>query len=186
MITNTSKLLIRLSTTPVTLACLVIFILFTALVLPGQTQSADEYSGESSSPDLSFFYSRDYVYELAGEYGETGRQAYVQARYTFDIAWPLVYTLFLATSISWTLSRSLPGGSRWLLVNITPLAAMLLDLLENLSTSLVMLAYPDQVPLAAWLAPLFTLFKWIFVGASFITLVAGVVLYLVKKFKPGG
>ena len=95
---------------------LVIFLLFTALVLPkGSSQAALE-TNASGSPDLSLFYSVDKLYQMADAYGETGRDAYIRARFTFDLIWPLVYTLFLATAISWvyqmafTPERMSPNG----------------------------------------------------------------------------
>ena len=58
---------------------------------------------------------------------------------------------------------------------------MALDYLENLSTSLVMARYPDPTPVIVWLAPVFTLSKWIFVGGSFVVLVVGIVAALVRR-----
>jgi hypothetical protein len=49
----------------------------------------------------------------------------------------------------------------------------LFDYLENLSTSLVMLRYPDHTAVVDALAPIFTLVKWIFVGGSFALLFIG-------------
>lgn len=35
---------------------------------------------------------------------------------------------------------------------------------------LVMLAYPDRIPLLLWLVPFFTFSKWLVIGASFAAL----------------
>ena len=180
MISRLSHFINKKSTTPVTIAALIIFVLFTALVLPSQANSADEYGGDSRSPDLSLFYSPTYVHDLAAEYGEAGREAYVRTRFTFDIVWPLVYTLFLSTSISWLFMRVFPRGSKWRLMNTAPLGAMILDLLENISSSLVMLSYPNPAVIAGWLAPVFTLLKWSLVGISFLLLLTGAALYILK------
>ena len=42
-------------------------------------------------------YSTSDLYEMAQSYGADGRGLYVKARFTFDLVWPLVYTLFLVT-----------------------------------------------------------------------------------------
>ena len=94
-----SRWICRVSTGRVALAGLVVFVLFTALVLPQQARLADGSSGGAGSPDLSLWYSADDLYAMAESYGEAGRDAYVRARFTFDLVWPVVYTLFLATSI---------------------------------------------------------------------------------------
>jgi hypothetical protein len=166
----------RASTGWVALAALLIFLLFSALVLPQQASRAAQETGSSDSPDMSFFYSPSDLYELAEAYGEQGREAYVEARFTFDLIWPLVYTLFLATAISWAFGRAFAPDSRWQLANLAPLLAAILDYLENLSTSLVMLRFPDQTPLVDLLAPVFTALKWSFLGASFVLLVGGIVV----------
>ncbi len=160
----------------VALAALLVFLLFSALVLPQQATLAEQQTGSADSPDTSFFYAPRDLYAMAEAYGEEGRQAYVQARFTFDLVWPLVYTLFLVTAISWIFGRAFPPDSRWQLANLVPLLGALFDYLENLSTSLVMLRYPDQTAVVDFLAPAFTLAKWSLLGASFLLLSGGIVV----------
>jgi hypothetical protein len=171
-----SEWLSRVSRGWVALTALIIFTLFTALVLPQQATEAEQKTGSGESPDTSFFYSPSDLYQIAESYGEQGRDAYVRARFTFDLVWPLVYTLFLATAISWVFGRGFAPDSPWQRANLAPLLGALFDYLENLATSLVMLRFPDQTPLADLLAPLFTAMKWSFLGASFVLLFVGVVV----------
>jgi hypothetical protein len=160
----------------VALAALVVFLLFTALVLPQQATKAGQETGSAESPDTSFFYTPGDLYRMAESYGEEGRQAYVRARFTFDLVWPLVYTFFLVTAISWVSGKAFAPESRWQRANLAPLLGALLDYLENLSTSLVMLRYPAQTAVVDLLAPLFTALKWGVLGASFVLLLGGIVL----------
>ena len=162
----------RRSTSRVTLLALVLFILFLVLVLPRQTPMEGEAGGDTQSPDLSFYYSADELNRMAESYGAEGRQAYVRARFSFDLIWPLVYTLFLSTSISWLAKRSFLRNSPWQQANVVPVAGALLDLLENLATSAVMIHYPRLLPVTARLAGFFTLIKWALVGGSFLLLLA--------------
>jgi hypothetical protein len=173
----------RVSTGWVVLAALVIFLLFMAFVLPGQSRSAGEASGGAGSPDTSFFYSAGDLYRMAEAYGPEGRAAYVRARVTFDVAFPLVYTFFLVTAISWVFARAFPPASRWQRANLAPLAGALFDLLENAATSLVMARFPAQTPIAAALAPLFTLAKWVFVIGSFVLLFVGIAAALWRRIR---
>jgi hypothetical protein len=166
-----SDWLSRISTGRVTLFALIVFILFTALVLQGQAEQGRQDTGEVGSPDLSFFYSPDQLYAMAESYGVDGRQAYIRARFTFDLAWPLVYTFFLVTAISWLNAKVSPSGRLLSLSNLTPVLGAIFDYLENLSTSLVMFRYPDKTPVVDVLAPLFTMVKWTFVAGSFVLLV---------------
>jgi hypothetical protein len=169
-----SKWLRQMSTGWVTLFALAVFLLFSALVLPRQSASAPQGSDAVGSPDLSLYYSPGDLYRMAEAYGEEGRARYIQARFTFDLVWPLVYTLFLVTAISWLFARAFPPDSGWQRANLAPLLAALFDLLENVSTSLVMLRYPDPTPVVDGLASVFTLLKWGFVAGSFVLLVGGV------------
>ena len=134
-----------------------------AAAVPGAGQ-------RGGTPDLSLFYSQADLYRWAEAYGEQGRQEYVQARFTFDVAWPLVYTFFLVTAISWLCAKAFEPASRWQLANLAPVLGMSFDFLENIATSLVMMRYPLPTPLLDALAGVFTLFKWGFIGASFVLL----------------
>jgi hypothetical protein len=161
----------RVSTGWVTLVALIVFALFMGLVLPGQAADAEMEAGGAGSPDTSLWYSPRQLYDMARAYGEEGRQAYVRARFTFDLVWPLVYTAFLSTAISWLSRKGFPAGTLWQRTNVAPLLGLLLDYAENVSTSLVMARYPARTPLVDWLAPPFTLAKWLFVGGSFLLLI---------------
>jgi hypothetical protein len=166
----------QISNTWIALSGLVVFLLFSALVLPGQSALAEKYAGSVGSPDMSFLYSPDDLYDMAEAYGDEGRTAYVRSRFTFDVMWPLVYTLFLSTAISWIYGRAFAPNSRWQLANLAPTFGALLDYLENVSASIVMLRYPDQTAVMDTLAPIFTLVKWIFVSGSFALLLVGAVV----------
>jgi hypothetical protein len=166
----------RHSTGRVALAALLIFVAFTALVLPPQSRSQ---ASEAGTPDLSLFYSKGDLYRWAEMYGEQGRQDYVSARFTFDVAWPFVYTFFLVSAISWLCAKAFAPGSRWQLANLAPVLGMLFDFLENIATSLVMVRFPQPTPLIDALAGVFTLLKWGCIAASFFLLLAalGVALW---------
>lgn len=166
----------QISNTWIALSGLAVFLVFSVLVLPGQSARAETYAESVGSPDMSLLYSPDDLYDTAEAYGEEGRTAYVRSRFTFDVIWPLVYTLFLSTAISWVYGRAFAPLSRWQLANIAPLLGALLDYLENVFASIVMLRYPDHTAVIDMLAPVSTLVKWIFVSGSFALLLVGAVV----------
>jgi len=174
----------RVSTGWVALSTMVIFLLFTALVLPRQSASAEAGARDVGSPDTSLYYSREELYRMAEAYGAQGRAAYVRARLTFDVIWPIVYTVFLSTAISWLTARAFKPGSPWRRANLAPVLGALFDYLENLSTSVVMLRFPDRTPVVDMLAPIFTLVKWIFVGGSFVLLFIGLAVGVYRLRRP--
>jgi hypothetical protein len=183
MLIKLSDWIQRVSKGWVTLSALVIFVLFTALVLPNQSSRVSTETRAAGSPDMSFFYNTNDLYRMAEAYGQTGREAYIRARFTFDLIWPLVYTVFLCTSISWVNHRAFNPGSFWQRMNLVPLLALSFDYLENISTSLVMLQYPNRLPLVATLASVFTLGKWILITGSFVLLVVGLVVLIWQRVK---
>ena len=165
-----SRTLVEFSNASITLVALVIFLIFSVVVLPGQSAAAAAYSGSSGSPDLSLFYSPNDLYQMAEQYGSAGRDAYVHARFSFDLVFPIIYTLFLATAISWILGTITPEASTWRILNLAPIPGMLFDFLENITASIVISRYPALSPISANLAPVFTFLKWVFVGSSFLIL----------------
>ena len=180
-----SRKLIKFSKRGITLVALAVFLIFSAVILPRQSAAVDAYSGELGSPDLSLFYSPSDLYHMAEQYGSVGRDAYVRARFSFDLIFPVIYTFFLVTSTSKLLDALLPKNSRWIMLNLAPIAGMILDLLENIAASVVISRYPALSSLSANLAPIFTFLKWIFIGGSFLILfISGITIIFSHKNKP--
>lgn len=175
MLARMSASLQRLATTRLTLLSLVVFVAFAVFVLPGQSSAMRQGAG---SPDISLFYTPADLYRMAEAYGADGRSAYVRARWTFDLAFPIVYGAFLILGIGWLCRRVFAVGSRWQKANLAPLAAVVLDFLENSATSLVMLRYPAHTAIIDSLAPLFTFSKWVCVVASIVILLGALALCL--------
>jgi len=167
MLKKLSDKVYRISSSWLALLSLVIMLSFMALVMPGESAKAAAYSAGFGTPDTTGVYSAEELLRMAESYGIQGRQAYIHARFTFDLAFPLVYAFFLSICTSWILARLLSPGTPWRLLNLLPLGAMLFDLLENVCTSIVMAAYPAVPLAAAYLAAIFTPIKWGFVASSF-------------------
>jgi hypothetical protein len=183
MVRRFSEWLLGLSTGPLALVALVAFLLFGALVLPGQSRLAAETAGGAGSPDTYFYYGAAALYGWAEAYGTEGRQAYVRARFTFDLVFPVVYSVFLATALSWSLWMTAPRRSAWRRANLLPFVGALFDYLENVSAALVMGRYPATTPVLDHLAGLFTALKWLCLGASFIVLLAALAAALRKRLR---
>jgi len=169
------------SKTPVAVAALIIFMVTVIFVLPGQSANASAETGGGDSPDLSFRYTVNDLYRMAEAFGPEGRSAYIRARLTFDVVWPIVYTLFLASMTSWLFSRGFPADSRWQSLNMVPVIGLALDYLENLSTVAVMWRYPLRTPVVDHAATVFTPLKWVFIGGSFILVIVGVLRLIWEK-----
>jgi hypothetical protein len=176
-----SEFFYRFSTGWIALAGLVIFLVFSMLTLPEQSAQTAAYSQGLGGPDTSLVYNGTMLRQMAETYGVEGRAAFLKARWTFDLAFPLVFTFFFVTSISWLFNRTLRLDSQFRMINLLPLLGMLFDYAENTATSLVMANYPNENLLAQVLAPIFTPIKWLFVGLSLLLVMIGLVLWIKKR-----
>lgn len=149
------------------LAGVVVFAVFTATVLPWQASVSSAYTDSFGAPDSSFWYTPGDLYAAAEAWGESGRSAYVRARVTFDVVWPLTYGFFLTTAIAWLIARGTRPGNRWRQIAVLPAVVVLLDYAENVCTATVMARYPSPTAVLAQLAPVFTASKWVLLAVCF-------------------
>lgn len=177
-----SEWLIRKSKPIVAFTALVIFAVFIILVLPAQPKIGVTEDFDPGYPDMSFWYTPDHLYDIAEAYGIEGRAAYVRMRYRFDIIWPLVYVGFLVTSLSW-MSGKISAGSKLSRINLLPIFAGIFDLLENLFASIVLIRYPRITPVIDVVTPIMTMLKWSLIGLSFLCLIGGLTVLLIRSFR---
>jgi hypothetical protein len=180
MFTKLSNWFLKISTWPLTLACLILFLVFSTLFLPIHNATAAVYAGELGTPDTSFYYTSAKLYQMADGYGSLGRAAYIRARFAFDIIWPLVYLAFLVMGISWMAKRSKINLRICGRLNLLPIIGVIFDFLENGSAVVVMARYPKTTPVFDVLSGIFTTLKWIFMAASVIILFFLAIFTLIK------
>lgn len=183
MIRGMSTWLLEFSKPAVALSGVLIFVVFLSWVLPSQAARAEKVRGDLGSPDRSVVYTPSDLYRMVEDYGPEGRADYIKERFTFDLIWPLVYVIFLSTTISWSFRSVFPPDHRVQRVNLVPLLGGILDYLENLSTSVVIWCFPARMPVVSWLATLFTLGKWVMIGVSFLLLTLGGILAVWRRLQ---
>jgi hypothetical protein len=159
-----------------------VFIFFMVVILPSVSNEASQM-GLTPSIDTNFSFDPNNIYNILTGYGEAGRQFYLFQRWTFDLVWPMVYGF----PIFFTLRRWLrKANSSWINFFIyLPLVAMMLDYLENITFSVIILLYPTEWIGLAYLGVLMSLLKWITLGVSLmaVTFLAVVVLvYNIVRF----
>jgi hypothetical protein len=173
----------KVSTRQVVMVTALVFLVFTAFVLPNQASQAEEFSKGLGSVDTSFVYSASDLFRVAEALGEEGRDHYVRARWTFDLIWPLVYTAFLATAVSYLLDKAFSHQGDWHMLNLIPLVGMVFDYLENIAATGVMMAFPDKLTWLALLSSWFTPVKWVAIGDSFTLIVIGLIAWVINSRK---
>ncbi len=175
-----SKVMVQKNNLIILLITTLVFLAFMIWVLPAVSETTREITGTTLSPDTSFFYTAETLYQIASEYGPEGRSYYIRSRFTFDVIWPIVYGAFLISAISMLFKKPIRGKDYHFL-NLLPVFGIIFDFLENIGASFVMFRYPEMTIIANW-TPYFTLIKWIFIYASFACLLIGLLLKLAPNF----
>ena len=143
-----------------------IFIFFNLFIMPSLT------GDQKVTPlDLQFAYTPTEAYELIDTYSDETRKNYVLGEMTKDLAYPVVYTLFMSLLIL------LLYPNQWKLAWF-PYSIFISDLLENTGIITLLLNYPDRLPTIAWMTSVITTVKWVLVLVAIIIIING----LRKKF----
>jgi hypothetical protein len=125
--------------------------------------------------DLMFFYSPAAAFAMLQKYGQAGRELYTKIELTADIIYPIIYTLFFGLLISWLFQRAFRPDSKMQKWNVAPVGAWFFDLLENIGIVTMLVMYPSQPVLLAWLTMLLGLLKWVMAFLSGGLVLVGVV-----------
>ncbi len=161
------------------LALFTTFVVFIAITLPVLQASP---GGSIESLDARVFYTPEEAFSTVGSYGEASG-FWIRIYMTWDLVNPLLYTLIFGLLISWLFQRSFRPGSKLQKLNVVPVGAGLFDILENLSIVILLLAYPARPPVVAWLGTIFTMSKTVFMAASALLILIGVVGAALNRFK---
>jgi hypothetical protein len=154
------------------------FLGFMIFVLPNEAEKSAEL-GLTQSPDTSFYYTQEQLYQIAESYGEEGRVFYINQRFTFDLIWPLSYGFFLVITLAYfsqKIKHPLFKKSY-----ILPIFAVVLDYLENSITAIVMYRYPKETLILSNLAGVITAFKWLTLMLAFVLLIVLPILIMFQK-----
>ena len=126
--------------------------------------------------DLQFAYTPERAYELMDSYSDEAREQYVMGEITKDVAYPVVYTLFMS------LTLMLLYPTNWKLAWL-PYVIFLADMLENTGIVTMLLNYPAQLTMVAWATSIFSTIKWSLVLIVVLIIIAGLGKKLLIKIK---
>lgn len=145
------------------------------VVMPGLQKRMQAVTPAAGLLDLMFFYTPEKAYAMIASYGSQGRAAYRVGELTLDMIHPILYTLFFSLLITWFFRRGLDPKSRFQRLNVVPFGALAFDLLENASIVAMLSLYPSTPAWLAWAATIFTMTKWLYVGAGMALISIGIV-----------
>jgi hypothetical protein len=133
--------------------------------------------------DAQFYFSADRAHATLAAQGEEGRRYY---RYfnLVDFAFPSVYGLLMAASITHSFQRLFGRDSAMLRLNLVPLLAAAVDYLENACIFALLAAYPRRRDRVATAAGLLTATKAILFLLSLLLVAAGLLGSTLRRAFP--
>lgn len=131
--------------------------------------------------DLMIFQRPDKLFVMLAKYGDL--TFYRNVELTVDIIYPIIYLFAFGILISWLFQRGFTSDSVIRKLNVMPLGAWFFDLLENLAIVSLISLHPAQPIALGWLLFLFSSLKWIFVFASVLLMLVGLVMAARNGFR---
>ena len=152
-----------------------LFLLFNAYLLPNEVEELSKIAGyDIKVLDLRMSYSEYDVNKFLTDIGDEGRDIYLYTSEVLDTIYPFIYgSLFML--ILFELSRM--RNQFWRLSSLTPVLAVVFDLIENHGFRQMLYAYPDLASSQIEMNSIFTSLKWLFVSIT----IALVIILLIKK-----
>ena len=124
-------------------------------------------------------YTPEKAYNLITSYGDQGRHYYALIELTLDLVYPFISALLFSLSILYTFQHGFPSFAWTNRLALIPFGVMLADYLENGCIVIMLLSYPQDLPIVAGLSNIFTITKQALTPFELLFL-AGLVGWLVR------
>jgi hypothetical protein len=143
-----------------------------------------EITGGQSILDMEMMkgYSVERAYEILGALGENGRAFNMKYIVPLDFPFPLTYGLFYFITLTLIMKNIQKNAKRPWLIGTVGLFAALFDWLENIMIVILLQNYPERLEGIAKMASIFTQLKSLFITASMLLIIIGLVVVIIKKF----
>lgn len=159
---------------------LLLYLIFPLILFSNATKKIQELAGKKIGPiDSTFGFSPQKTLDTVEEYGESARAYYMMVELTIDLAYPVVYSLLLAVTITIIYRKLLDRPVNYL--NLLPFAILAFDYLENVTIILLLRHYPEQSVAMATLCELFKLVKWLLFGLVLFIIFYGLARLLFRR-----
>ena len=183
MLTSLNNWLVKNAKGWLILAFMGLFFLFNLVVMPSWKKWLGGGTTNVGSIDLTIAVSPATLFNMLAAYGEQGRIVYRIFVLTADIAYPIIYSIFLGLAITFLFRRIFPLESAWQKLNLLPFAALLFDVLENLGIVALLTTYPVQITWLAVVTIIINFIKWVCAGGSTLLVLAGLIGWLLISLK---
>jgi len=136
----------------------------------------------SMSLDGRLAYTPEQAFSAVASYGDTGRIQMIWIHLA-DFILITLYTSMFGLSISWLFKRGFKPDSRMQRLNLIPVLGGFFDVMENIWIMIMILVYPAQPTIVAWLSTISTTAKYIMGVPIVLLLLIGLVRAIMNRFK---
>ncbi len=159
---------------------LVFVVLFLTKLTPVEKKICEGLPGNAVILDLEFGYSAEKAYDILDKLGVSGRATYLRNILTVDMAFPIIYGIFLTIITAFLLNKiKAQKKAVNILLYIGP-AASISDIVENIFISVLIKNFPVRLNALAQTAGIFTDIKFIFTALWFFAFLI-LLIFLVHK-----
>ena len=153
------------------------------IVITRLSANMTEISGGLSILVARFYYTSSDAYTLFERLGSEGRKLYQIMHTSLDVAFPVAYSLFLASAVIWLckllgIEKPLKG-----IITIVMFLGGLTDLSENILITVLVHQFPKQLPGLVSVSQASTQIKYILIGLAFLVLLVLAGIYLSRKMR---
>lgn len=162
---------------------MMVIIPINALLYPLINQEIAKESGLGRVDNL-FFFTPNLLFERVQAYGPDGRQAYLFSITAMDFLYPILYALLFSFILTLVLRAGFSPEKPLRGMQLFPFGMLVFNYLENIAIAVILLLYPAQPILLAWIASAATTLKWCFSIFSAFALLIGIGRLLMVFSKP--
>lgn len=155
---------------------------FNALIFPLLMRQITAQSASIGMLDVTLGYLPQSALQAVEAYGASGRTWYLITQWTADLLFPITYTLLFSFLLASLYRRAFLPESPFQNLRWAPVGMMGFDYLENITISLLMLAYPNSPLALAVIASIASLLKWVLAATAGIAFLAGLAALIRKSF----
>jgi len=137
---------------------------------------------ELVSLDDPAFYTPEEIFSIVESWSDGGRNYQLWLHLTWDLIVPILGFLFVGLFLSWLLQRGFGSGSKLQKLNLLALGTVF-DLLENICLVSMIVIYPAQPELVAWLKTIFTMSKYGFAIPIVLLILIGLIKAAMNRFQ---
>ena len=135
------------------------------------------------SLDDPVLYTSAEILNILQSWGETGRFSQMWFHVTWDLAVPILYSLFFAFIISWLFQKSVKPDSYMHKLNLFAISGGTFDLLENFAIFTLILSYPARIEILVLLKNAFTILKYFHIIILLSLISLGLLMIAWNRFK---